>query len=487
MVNKRKESSVGNNYLYSLIYQAVNIIVQVVLLHYLSIVIGSRGIGIQSYTNSIVSYFVMIGALGVNWYGQKEIAYNSFDNNKLSDCFWKLCTLKGLWSVFVFIFYVGLIIFSNKYRIYYIAMIFTYLAGILDISWFYQGIEKFDIIAIRNTIIKLLGMILILVFVKSKNDILLYVCLIAISNLVGNISMWFKLSDYISKPNNKCLEFKKYIKPSIQYFIPTIATTIYLTMDKTMIGLITKNDLENGYYEQSIQIVNMMKTIVLSYNTVMISRMSILYSKSSKKEILEGINNSLEFILTICWPIVFGFAAIERMFVQLYFGTENSRIGDILFVFCPIILIVGISNMVESHIITPLNKRKIGNQIVIIGALFNFILNLILINIAGAKGAATASVAAELLIMVLYIKESLGLVKWKNMISASIKKVIASLIMFCTIVLFNYYIRVSILFGLIVSVILGICIYAVCLFILRDHYFLSICKNFILKLSKRRK
>ena len=69
--NGHTGNSIGSNYIFSMVYQAVNLVVQVILLRYLTIVIGAGGIGIQSYTNSIVSYFVMISALGINWYGQK--------------------------------------------------------------------------------------------------------------------------------------------------------------------------------------------------------------------------------------------------------------------------------------------------------------------------------------------------------------------------------------------------------------------------------
>lgn len=45
------------------------------------------------------------------------------------------------------------------------------------------------------------------------------------------------------------------------YFIPTIATSIYTVLDKTLIGVITQNDAQNGYYEQATKIINMAKSV----------------------------------------------------------------------------------------------------------------------------------------------------------------------------------------------------------------------------------
>ncbi len=462
-------NSVGSNYIFSLIYQVVNLLVQVILLRYLTMVIGAKGIGIQSYTNSVVSYFVMFSALGINWYGQKEIALRLGDKKSLSQCFWKLFTLKAVWSLIVLPVYGILIIASSEYRIYYIAMFFTYFAGLLDISWLYQGLERFDIIAIRNTVIKVLGMILTFAFVKTEEDVLLYVVFVAISNFAGNASMWLKLSKMILPPGKDCFHFRECIRPAVQYFIPTIATTLYLTMDKTMIGMITADNYENGYYEQAIQITNMLKTIVLSYNAVMVSRMAFLFAQKEEKHIKEHFASSRELILTISWPIVFGFAMVEREFVTLYFGAGNERIGDVLLVFAPVILIVGLSNMVESHVITPLNKREIGNKIVIIGAIVNFVLNLLLIRPAGAVGAAGASVISEVIVTILYVKNSMGMLTWKDVFQSSIKKILAAFMMSVVICLLKQVMNVSVI-ALAVQIVLGSITYIGVLILLKDSY-----------------
>lgn len=477
--NGHTGNSIGSNYIFSMVYQAVNLVVQVILLRYLTIVIGAGGIGIQSYTNSIVSYFVMISALGINWYGQKEIALRLSDRDSLSECFWKLFLLKAVWSMIVLPVYGLLIAFSVRYRIYYIAMLFTYFAGILDISWLYQGIERFDIIAIRNTIIKIIGMILTFAFVKTEEDVLLYVIFVAVSTFAGNASMWLHLSKIVEAPTRECFHFKESILPAVQYFIPTIATTLYLTMDKTMIGLFTGDNYENGYYEQAIQIVNMLKTVVLSYNAVMISRMAFLFGKKEEEQINRHFRDSLELILTISWPIMFGFAMVEREFVALYFGEGNERIGDILLVFVPIILLVGLSNMVESHIMTPLNKREIGNRIVIIGAITNFLLNIGLIPLAGAVGAAGASVISEAIVMILYVKNSMGMLKWRDILHSSIKKIIASIVMVMVIYLLKSHLTFGVL-SMMVQVVLGAAAYGIMLLLLRDQYIRELVINKIL-------
>ena len=50
----------------------------------------------------------------------------------------------------------------------------------LDISWLFQGLEDFRKITVRNITVKIVGVTSIFLFVKSANDLYLYVFLLTI-------------------------------------------------------------------------------------------------------------------------------------------------------------------------------------------------------------------------------------------------------------------------------------------------------------------
>lgn len=157
-----------------------------------------------------------------------------------------------------------LIIFSANYSVYYLVLTMTVLATAFDISWFWSGQEQYRFIVIRNSIIKILGIVLLFAFVRKRSDLVLYIALIAATGLLGNISMWSYLPKFLVKVNWKSLSVKHHYQQTFVYFIPTIATSIYTVLDKAMIGWITQNDFENGYYEQATKILNICKTLVFN-------------------------------------------------------------------------------------------------------------------------------------------------------------------------------------------------------------------------------
>ena len=71
----------------------------------------------------------------------------------------------------------------------------------LDISWLFQGLEDFRKITVRNITVKLVGVVSIFLFVKSANDLYLYVFLLTIFELLGQLSMWLPAREFIGNPH----------------------------------------------------------------------------------------------------------------------------------------------------------------------------------------------------------------------------------------------------------------------------------------------
>ena len=86
---------------------------------------------------------------------------------------------------------------------------------------------------------------------RSESDLLIYVAGICLLELFANISIWFYLPQYVDRPKLKELKPFSHLRATLTLFVPTIATTIYTALDKTMLNNITGSMTENGYYEQA--------------------------------------------------------------------------------------------------------------------------------------------------------------------------------------------------------------------------------------------
>ncbi len=464
----QKQESIKKNYIYNTIYKLLTIITPLITAPYISRVLGADNIGVYSYTNSIATYFTLFATLGTASYGQREIAMHRNSQAESSKLFWEIELLSVFTTLIALFFWMLWIIISKQYTTYYLILSMTVLAVLFDISWYFAGFEKFKYIVIRNSVVRLLGIILLFVFIKNKNDTLLYVALIAATGLLGNISMWCYLPKMLVKINYKELHpFKKHFKQTFMYFIPTIATSVYTVLDKTMIGIITKSSDENGFYEQATKIIKMFQSLIFSLNTVMTSRQSYLFSIGKINEIKDKIEKSFNYLFTLSIPLMFGLIAVSQNFVPWFFGNGYDPVIKILWAMSPLPFIITISNILGSQYLTPSGQRVRSTKGIIIGAIVNVGLNIILIPKFHAIGASIASVIAELVISIIYVYMSRIVISWRQIFKTAWKKCLASCIMFFAIFFIPKFLLNSILIT-ILQFIVGIIVYILALVILQD-------------------
>ncbi len=470
-----KSKSIKKNYFYNLLFQCFSLIIPIITTPYLSRILGVSGIGSASYTLSIVSYFILFGGVGVATYGQREIAMNRDNPKEYSKVFWELVIYKSITTIISIIFYLIFIFVNNSYNIIYTILIINIVASIFDISWFFQGLEEYKMITIRNILVKLLFTISIFVFVKKETDLNLYIFLNSCSLIISNGALWLCLPKYIKKINKK-LNIFAHTKSTIIYFLPQIATQMYTMLDKTMLGIITGSEIENGYYEQAHKLILILLTVITSLNTVMEPRMSYLYKNKNHQEIKTRLLKSLRFSCFLAIPMCLGIIAVSNGFVDWFFGSGFEKVKVLLPIFSPIILAIALSNCLGGQCLTPCGKRAKSAIVLWIGAIFNLIINSILIPIYGSIGATIASVLAETIITTLYFVLAKEYIPFKEFMKKIWKYLLSGIIMFIIVLGISNNLEISIL-NTLIEVSIGMIVYFILLIILKDDFITEVLKG----------
>lgn len=479
MEKKQSRVNVRSNYIYNLLYEVLILLVPLVTTPYISRVLGADGIGIYSYTLSIVTYFALVGKLGMSTYGQLQVARHRDEKEKISYLFWEIVILRFLTMSISALVYLLLIVYSKEYSIYYTLLLIYLLSCALDFAWFLQGLEEFKKIVFRNTIVKLLTVILIFTCIRHKSDLYKYFIIIQGSSLIGNIVILPQIKKYTVKINWREIKIFRHLKACLIYFIPTIATTIYLSIDKSMIGWVLKSNFENGYYEQANKIEQVIVTVVTSLSVIMLPRMAYLFKNKEIGKMKELLDNSIKFVLFISIPMAFGLTAIAPTLVPWFLGVGYNKCITILSILSCLIVVVGLNNVVGKQILMACGKQKEYNYSVIIGAIVNVIINCILIPIFGSSGAAIASVCAETVILIMFINFGREFVSIFKIFKYSIKYFISSCIMFISITSLNNNIEFNTSIGSIfMKVIIGFIVYMIGLLVLRDKFIFDQIKTF---------
>lgn len=477
------KNSIKKNYLYNMFYEILLLITPLITTPYLSRVLGADGVGTVSFAESVVSYFTLVATLGVTTFGKREVSYVQDNKSSRTQIFWDTKVLSVITSLISLIIYIVFSLNQNN-KLLYLILAFNLLAVAADVTWFFQGMEEFGKIVIRNVIFKVINIVYIFIFVRRTDNLVKYVFGIAFFLFLSNVSLWAYIPQYVGKPIIKNIRPFKNIKTVISLFIPTMAIQVYTVLDKTMIGMITMSAFENGYYEQALKLSRMVLTIVTSLGMVMTPRIGYHYGKGEMKEIQSFMYRSYRFVWFLGIPLCCGLIGIASNFVPWFYGEGFDKVVILLKILSFLILSIGINNVTGMQYLIPTKRQNLFTFTVLAGAIINFVLNYFLIFLYQSVGAAIASVTAETaiaLIQLYLVRNELSLVK---VFMACKHYMVAGIIMLVILRKLGNILTPS-MKNTFIMVITGASLYFIILLLERDSFFIDNMKNVLQKIKEK--
>lgn len=471
--------SLKKNYIYNLTFQVLAIIIPLITTPYLSRVLGADGIGIYSYVESISAYFVLFATLGLTIFGQREVSYVQNDIKKRTIVFWETFIIQLVSSLICIVAYVFFSFLQKDYLLY-LVLVINLFTVVVNVSWLFQGMEEFGRIVLRNIIFKLLGLAYVFIFVTERDDVIVYLFGVAFFAFLNNLSYWTMLPKFVNRPILKDLHPTRHLKTVFSLFLPTIAISIYTVLDKTMIGVITDDPCENGYYEQAIKMSKVVLTIVTSLGVVMVPRIGHYFSKGDMASVKSSMYNSYRFVWLLSIPLSLGLISLSSNFVPWFYGSGFDKVAPLLGILGLLIIAIGISNVTGIQYLIPTNRQTYLSISVITGAGVNFVLNIFFIKYFASIGAAFSSVIAEFVIsflLLFLVRKELSLYK---IFKSGLNYYIAGTVMMVILLFMRDKFEPS-LMNTVFLVLIGGSIYLLILVILKDEFFVSNLKAILRK------
>jgi O-antigen/teichoic acid export membrane protein len=385
------------NYFYNILYQLVKIVLPLVLLPYTMKHLTAPYLGISDFAGSIMNWFILFGILGVNTYGNREIAKVRNNKEDLNRTFFEIFYMQMIdMAVAMAAYYVFIRFTVHENQLIYQLTGLTMIATMLDISWFFFGVEDFKKASIRNIIVKILGVSLIMLLCKTPDDLWIYVVINAGAELFGQGIMFMQLRQYITFQKVSLKDaYRHHFKATFQLFVPTIAISVYTMLDQTMLGYLYSEE-HVTYYKDAMGFVKMFLYFITSIGTVVMPRVTNeFYNSGNGAEKAQAlINTTMRISMLLALPMCFGMMAIAPTFIRWYLPTAPI-VADLIEIGCPIIIFISMSNVTGIQYMVPVGMYNRYSASVIAGACINFCCNWMMIPKYGAYGAIIASVIAE--------------------------------------------------------------------------------------------
>ena len=452
------------NYLYNLSYQILTIILPIITVPYVTRIFTSEDLGNYGFYNSIVSYFSLFAMLGIGLYGTKQIAAAS----DVSSTFWNIYAIQFIASLLaLFVYVITLVSIPEMGGIVPIILGIILLTKMIDISWLFTGKEDFKKITLRNTMVKVAGVISIFTFIKSSEDLYLYIFLIVIFDFLGQFVMWIPAKKFIKRPSFDTKIIKKNLHPIVLLFLPQVAISLYVVLDRTLLGLLGSYS-DVGIYEQGQKLTSILLTVVSSLGAVMLPRVANLLSERKEKEAQNMVRFSFILYNLIIFPMIFGLIAINEVFVRLFLGQNFQDVKYVLYIIVFNIMFIGWTNILGYQVLVVRNKNKEFMLSTTIPAFVSVAVNIAVIPFFGYIGASITAVIVEFLAFTIQWYYCRNIINKNLLFNKDLAKIIcSSLVMFGTVMLCKMTLGLDGIIGLIIYLAVGGISYLGIIFLLK--------------------
>lgn len=425
--------SIKKNFVFNLINTVSALVFPLITFPYASRILMADGIGLVQFFQSIINYVVLLTSIGIPLYGIKEIARARDNKEELSRTTIELVTLSVILSLVGYIIVAILCLTVGKVQEnipLFLILSSTILITSIGCPWFYSGIEDFKYITVVGILVKTLCAIFLFCIVKTRDDLLLYGAYTVAGSIGSYLINFVRLRKYISFEgiSLKDLNIWRHIKPAAAIFLFNIVTSIYINLDTVMLGFLS-NSTAVGYYTGATKISHILVVLVTSLGAVLLPRSSNLLKNGKTDEFYALSAKSYNFISLMAFPILGGVLVLAPSIILLFCGSGFVPSITTLRIIAPIIVFIGISNLVGLQMLYPLGKIKLVTISTCIGAAVNLTLNLILIPLLAQNGAAVATVIAELSVAIAQLLMVRKLIPFSLINKDTFKYFVSSLLM----------------------------------------------------------
>ena len=418
------KKSLGLNAVMSGLKTLMNIIFPLITFPYSSNVLQVEALGKVNFANSVCGYFLLFAGLGVSSYAVREGSKYVNDREQLSKFSSEVYSINMISTAAAYIALALTMIFWTKLHAYTDLMLVMSLQiffTTIGTEWIFTIFEEYTYIAIRSMLFQVISVAMLFAFVKSPADYCIYAGITVFAAVGANVLNYFRVRKYCTIRLTLNIDWKRHLKPILIIFASSLATTLYVSSDTTILGILC-TDYNVGIYAVAGKIYGIVKNLLSAVLVVSIPRLSHYAGVGEHEKFNRLYNEIFNALIVVVAPAVVGLFLLSREVILFISG--ESYLGAVLplQILCIALFVCLFGWLYNSCALLPCRKEKELFYVTLISGALNVILNLILIPLYRESAAAFTTFVAELCSLVLCVHYARGLVQisWNKRIIGSV-------------------------------------------------------------------
>ena len=380
---------------------------------YVTRTLGAEHYGKVIFATYVVNWVTMFAQLGIPTYGIRACAACRNDEAKLRKTVREILTLNVITALLVYAVFLLLIMLVPRFRedpVLFLIVSVPVLLNAVGADWFFKGLEEYGYVTFRDTLFRILSIVLLFLLVHSERDYRLYALTTAVAGggpaVLNYLNARKKLGGF---RDGTVTDWRRHFRPVMTFFMLSVAITIYTSMDVVMLGFLS-SDAEVGYYGAATRMKGIAVSFVTAMGGVLMPRVSNYLAEGKRDEFRDLVIKNFAFVFLAAAPMALYCTGMADQVILLLSGERFRGAVLPMRAISVTTLLIGLSNVTGMQILVPSGRERLTTISTVWGAGVNLVVNLALIPRMGAMGAVTGTVAAEaavLLVQAFFLKGEL--------------------------------------------------------------------------------
>lgn len=383
--------------------QAANFIIPLLIVPYISRIIGIERYGQLEYARTIVLYFIIFINYGFNYTITREISIHRDNQSKVNEIVTCTYIAKGVLLLLSAIVFFTVLEVNQSLQSISLVLMVTFIitfGHFLFPIWLFQGKEKIAFIAYVNFAIKLLVISSVIVFLKNKEQFWVYNLFLSLAQVtIGIYAIYYMYTKFHIRfvPVNLNKIWNAF-KDGFSVFLSTILVTIFASYGFLLLKEYF-SDFEVGAYSTANKIAMTIQLIVvLPFSQAFFPHIAKV-ANENLKQFTKLIKKAAIVITaaTILIGLICFIFAKDIILILFGPGYEDGILPLKIIAFLPMFMIL--NNLFAYQGLLSLKKDKLFLKIHVTFAVVVIGISYVIVPTYGVEGVAYLRIISEIALM----------------------------------------------------------------------------------------
>jgi len=382
------------------IIQGTNFLLPILVMPYVIKRVGADGFGVIAIAQVVMMFFATVADYGFNLTATRDVSLRKDNRNAVSKIFFSVLITRLLICLALFLLLVLSVIlvpFFHQYAVLYLLAFCTVIGQSIQMNWLFQAIERMKYVTYISLFARLVFVLLVVLFIKTKSDIIYFIFFAGIGNILAglmSIAVAIKvLKLKIKIPSGH--DVLNELENGWHITVSNLSVSTYMYINVIVLRLFT-NDATVGYYSVAEKVIQAARQILSVYFQGIYPQVCQLAISGKEQLLIFFKKYYLSFLLVVllgcCICFLFSFRVVS-FFLDNHRELSAQCLRILSFV--PFIICL---NIPAYQVLLANHEKKSLLRIFIFGTLINLTLNLLMVKNGGPIATCYVVLVTELLI-----------------------------------------------------------------------------------------